>query len=250
MTRRLPMFVTGGAVRYKRTSFGELSIKTISGCINGQSRDVLTAYPSPRGRAFSLLLHSAPRHKNPSLMYPLIFRCSSGTWPRDRRPPCVVMCRWCMEMIWMYMCSNQSCSICLCSWTHCRWSFHWQSLLPAADPRSFYHSSGSPRSLLWLLGAAGCWILSSHFSVHAGQLLLCPSQRAASIQGTDSSIQNLFPFDQSASGGGGGQKLLTERLIDPLCFLRPDRHVRGEKLHKAILRFYKKRSAAPEMFFL
>lgn len=61
--------------------------------------------------------------------------------------------------------SNHSCSPCLCSSSHCRWSFHWQSLLPATDHRSFYHSSWSPGSLLWLLEAAGCWIHSSHLPV-------------------------------------------------------------------------------------
>lgn len=38
---------------------------------------------------------------------------------------------------------------------HCRWSFHWQSLLPATDHCSLHYPPGSPGSLLWLLG---CWI--------------------------------------------------------------------------------------------
>lgn len=48
----------------------------------------------------------------------------------------------------------------LCSCPHCRWSFHWQSLLPAADHRSFFYSLGSSRSLLWLLEPSGCVALN------------------------------------------------------------------------------------------
>ena len=64
---------------------------------------------------------------------------------------------------------NHSCSLCLCSSSHCRWSFHRQSLLPATDHRSFYHPSGSPGSVLRLLDTAGCWIRSSHLPVCVGR---------------------------------------------------------------------------------
>lgn len=46
--------------------------------------------------------------------------------------------------------------ISLCSSPHCRWSFHWQSFLPASDHRTIYYSFGSSRSLLWLLEPSGC----------------------------------------------------------------------------------------------
>ncbi len=97
-------------------------------------------------------------------------------------------------IICIYSYSDHSCSLCLCSSSHCRWSFHWQSLLPATDHRSFHHSSGSPGSLLWLLEAAGCWITlftltclytqDTCFSVRLSRLPFYPV--------TDSQIPNCF----------------------------------------------------------
>ena len=62
----------------------------------------------------------------------------------------------------------------------CRWSFHWQSLLPATDHRPFYHSPGSPGSLLWLLEAAGCFGSSLLPVVHKRDtcFFFRPSERA------------------------------------------------------------------------
>lgn len=63
----------------------------------------------------------------------------------------------------------------LCSCPHCRWSFHWQSLLPAADHRSFFYSLGSSRSLLWLLEPSGCVALNCRTT--PGMTRLSPPHR-------------------------------------------------------------------------
>lgn len=133
----------------------------------------------------------------------------------------------------------------------CRWSFHWQSLLPATDHRSFYHSPWSPGSLLWLLEAAGCFGSSLLPVVHKRDtcffsvLLSGPSF----YTGDGLTDPKLFLVWKTSS------RLLTQRLKAPLSVfsssLSPDLSLqRGVTLHKAILGFYEKRSAATARVWL
>lgn len=97
----------------------------------------------------------------------------------------------------------------------CRRSFHWQSLLPAADHRSFYHPSGSPGSLLWLLDAAGGWI----FTLTCGRLgffwFVCFLFLSVNPDWRDT---QLFPFDRS-SGKEKKKKVLLFRITEKLLSL-------------------------------
>ena len=97
---------------------------------------------------------------------------------------------------------NHSCSLCLCSSSHCRWSFHRQSLLPATDHRSFYHPSGSPGSVLRLLDTAGCWIRSSHLPVCVGRTPVFSVRLSGPpfYPGDGLTDPKLFWFDRSTGG--------------------------------------------------